>query len=54
MKTQTIEFAVETKNGAVHKIGKSAVCQPKTNSKGSMKWYQDIPAIDIRDKNQKG
>lgn len=42
MQTQTNEFAVETKNGTVQKVGKSIVLQPKTNFKGgAIKWYKD-------------
>lgn len=44
MQTQTNEFAVETKNGTVQKVGKSILLQPKTNFKGgSVKWYKDKP-----------
>lgn len=44
MQTQTNEFAVETKNSTVQKVGKSIVLQPKTNFKGgSVKWYKDKP-----------
>lgn len=44
MQTQTIEFAVETKNRTVQKVGKSVLAQPKTNFKGgSVKWYKDKP-----------
>lgn len=42
MQTQTNEFAVETKNSTVQKVGKSIVLQPKTNFKGgAIKWYKD-------------
>ena len=42
MKKQTIEFAIETKDGVVQRIGKSAILQPQTNFKGgSVKWYED-------------
>lgn len=42
-KKQTLQFAVETKNG-VQRIGKSAILQPKPNFKGgSVKWYPDKP-----------
>ncbi len=34
MQTQTIEFAVETKNSTVQKVGKPVLAQPKTNFKG--------------------
>lgn len=44
MQRQTIQFAVETKNGVVQRIGKSIILQPKTNFKGgSIKWYEDKP-----------
>lgn len=43
MQEQTVEFAIETKNGVV-RIGKSLILQPKTNFKGgSVKWYEDKP-----------
>lgn len=42
MQKQTVEFAVETKNGVVQRVGKSSILQPKTNFKGgSVKWYED-------------
>ena len=34
MKSQTVSFATQTKNGTVARIGKSTVLQPKTNFKG--------------------
>lgn len=44
MQKQTIEFAVETKNGAVQRIGNTSISQPKTAFKGgSIKWYEDKP-----------
>lgn len=44
MQKQTIEFAVETKNRIVQRIGKSYIYQPKTNYSGmGTKWYQDKP-----------
>lgn len=44
MQKQEIQFAVETKNGVVQRIGKSTIYQPKTNFKGgSIKWYKDKP-----------
>lgn len=44
MQKQTIEFAVEAKNGVVVRIGKSSILQPKTDFKGgSIKWYEDKP-----------
>lgn len=39
---QTLEMAVQTKNGAVQRIGKSAIYQPKTNYQGKgTKWFDD-------------
>lgn len=47
MQTQTIQFAVVTKNGVVQKVGKSTISQPKTNFKGgSIKWYEDKKKAD--------
>jgi hypothetical protein len=44
MQKQEIQFAVETKNGVVQRIGKSTIYQPKTNYKGQgIKWYKDKP-----------
>ena len=44
MQKQTVEFAVETKNGTVQRIGKSSIYQPKTNYNGKgTKWYEDKP-----------
>lgn len=44
MQKQTIQFAVETKNGVVQRIGKSTIYQPKTNFKGGpIKWCEDKP-----------
>lgn len=44
MKKQTVQFAVETKDGVVQRIGRSIILQPKTNFKGdSIKWYEDKP-----------
>lgn len=42
MQKQTVEFAVETKNGIVKRIGKSSIYQPKTNYSGKgTKWFDD-------------
>lgn len=42
MKKQTIEFAVEEKNGVVQKVGKSEMLQPKTDFKGKgVNWLDD-------------
>ena len=44
MNRTTTQFAVETKNGVVQRIGKSSILQPKTNFKGiGIKWYEDKP-----------
>ena len=44
MQKQTIQFAVESKNGVIQRIGKSSVYVPNTNFKGgSIKWYEDKP-----------
>lgn len=42
MQKQTVEFAVEKKNGVVQEVGKSEILQPKTNFKGKgVKWFED-------------
>lgn len=47
MQTQTIQFAVVTKNVVVQKVGKSTILQPKINFKsGSIKWYEDKKKTD--------
>lgn len=44
MQKQTIQFAVQRKNGVVQRVGKSTILQPKTNFKGgTVKWYEDKP-----------
>ena len=44
MQTQTVQFAVQSKNGAIEKVGKSTILQPKTNFKGGrIKCYEDKP-----------
>lgn len=49
MRKQTVQFAVETKNGVVQRIGRSSILQPKTNFKGgSIKWYEDKPKKKIK------
>lgn len=49
MQTQTIEFAVESKNGVVQRVGKSTILQPKINFKGSsIKWYEDKPKKGVK------
>ena len=42
MQKQTIQFAVQSKNGVIEKVGKSTIYQPKTNFKGGkIRWYDD-------------
>lgn len=49
MEKQTIQFATVTENGAVTKIGKSTVLQPKTNFKGgSIKWADDSKLLKAK------
>ena len=44
MQKQATQFAVQTKNGVIQKVGKSTILQPKTNFQGgSIKWYEDKP-----------
>lgn len=44
MKTQTMQFAVQKKNGVIEKVGRSSILTPKTNFKGGeIKWYEDKP-----------
>lgn len=44
MQKQTIQFAVQSKNGVVQKVGKSSILQPKTNYKGGKtNWLPDKP-----------
>ena len=46
MQKQTIEFAVQTSNGVVQKVGKSSILQPKTNYTGKgTKWFDDSQLI---------
>lgn len=48
MQKQTTQFAVQTQNGVVQKVGKSTIYQPKTNYKGGQtKWYVDKPKKKI-------
>ena len=57
MIVQEIEFAVEKENGIVTRIGRSTVCQPRTDmgkDKGSVKWYQDVPTGGKYSRWQKG
>ena len=42
MQKQTIQFAVQRKNGVIQRVGKSAILQPKTDYKGKgTKWFDD-------------
>lgn len=42
MQKQIVEFAVQTKNGMVQRVGKSSVLIPKTNFKGGeIKYFDD-------------
>lgn len=42
MQKQTTQFAVETKNGVVQRIGRNSINQPEIKFKGgSIKWYED-------------
>ena len=44
MQRQPLKTAVETKNGVVQRIGRSAIFTPKPNfGGGSIKWYPDKP-----------
>lgn len=44
MKKQTIQFAVQTKDHVVKKVGRSTILQPKTNFGGGyIRWYKDKP-----------
>lgn len=44
MQTQTIQFAVEAKDGIVKRIGKSTIYQPKASNNGKgIRWYKDKP-----------
>ena len=44
MKKQAVEFAVQSKDGIIQKVGRSSILQPQTNSncKG-VKWLDDKP-----------
>ena len=44
MQKQTIQFAVQSKNGVIEKVGKSNIYQSKINFKGGeIRWYEDKP-----------
>lgn len=47
MQKQTIQFAVETKNNIVQRVGKSTIYQPKINYNGKgIKWYEDKKKVE--------
>lgn len=51
MNKQEAQFAVETKNGVIQRIGKSAILQPKTNYQGKgTKWFDDTKLLKGRHK----
>lgn len=42
MNSQTVTFAVETKDGAVQRIGKTFITTPEIRFRGGgIKWYED-------------
>lgn len=42
MQKQKLEFAVQSKNGVIQRIGRSSILQPQTNYKGrGTKWFDD-------------
>ena len=42
MQKQTMQFAIQTDNGIVQKIGRSCINQPKTNYQGKgTNWHKD-------------
>ena len=42
MKTQTMQFAVQKKDGVIENVGRSSVLTPKTNFNGKgIKWFDD-------------
>ncbi len=44
MKTQSVQFAVVTRDKVVTKVGKATIAEPKTNYNGKgIKWYEDKP-----------
>lgn len=44
MQTQTIEFATTRNNGAVTRVGRTSILQPKANFQGgTVKRYEDKP-----------
>ena len=47
MQKQTIQFAVESKDGVIQRIGRSSIYQPKTNYKDNgIKREEDKPKKD--------
>lgn len=42
MQVQTMQFAVQKKDGVIEKVGKSSILTPKTNFNGKgIKWFDD-------------
>lgn len=51
MQKQTVQFAFESKNGVVQRIGRSVMYQPKTNYQGKgTKWFDDSKLLKGRHK----
>ncbi len=51
MEKRTIQFAVESKNGVVQRVGKSIITQPKINYNGKVtKWFDDSKLIKTNKK----
>ena len=52
MKKQVNQFAVETKNGVVQRVGRSVIFTPKTNFQGGeIKFYDDSKLLKKNQKN---
>lgn len=48
MQKLTIGVGTVTKNGVVQQVGRSVICQPKTNfSGGTINWYEDKPKQEM-------
>lgn len=48
---QMIQHAVVTQNGIVQKVGKSTVCQPKTNYNGKgISWFDESKLLKKKHK----
>lgn len=49
MQKLTIGVGTVTKNGVVQQVGRSVICQPKTNfSGGTINWYEDKPKQEVK------